>query len=130
MALGIRTMVMWATCLTVGNGCGGARSTASEEDPAVNAQVAIEVENHNYSDIVIYLVRGNHAQRLGMVTGLSTSQYVVPYRSLGTGGDARLRAYPIGGPRAFTSEDLNVQPGQWIKWTLESDLSRSFLGVY
>ena len=23
-----------------------------------------------------------------------------------------------------------VQPGQWVKWTLESDLSRSFLAVY
>ena len=53
-----------------------------------------------------------------------------PYRKLGAGTDVRLRAYPIGGPEAFTSENLLVQPGQWVKWTLESDLTRSFLAVY
>jgi len=54
---------------------------------------------------------------------------VIPFRRLGN-GDARLRAYPIGGPAAFTSEGLYVQPGQMVKWTLESDLTRSFLGIY
>jgi hypothetical protein len=124
--------MMWVACLTLSNGCGGARSTSSQAagERAAKAEIAIEVENHNYSDIVIYLVRGSQTQRLGMVTGLSTAHYVVPYRRLGTTGDARLRAYPIGGPAAFTSEDLHVQPGQWVKWTLEADLSRSFLGVY
>ena len=53
-----------------------------------------------------------------------------PYRSSASGTDVRLRADPIGGPSAFTSENLLVQPGQWIKWTLESDLTRSFLAVY
>jgi hypothetical protein len=124
--------MMWVTCLTLGNGCGGARSPESREanDRAADSEVAIEVENHNFSDIVIYLVRGGQTQRLGLVTGLSTAHYVISYRRLGSTGDARLRAYPIGGPAAFTSEDLHVQPGQWIKWTLEADLSRSFLGVY
>jgi hypothetical protein len=110
----------------------GARSAANTtpDEQARDAEVAIEIENHNFSDIVIYLLRGSQSQRLGMVTGLSTNHFVVPYRRLGTGGNARLHAYPIGGPRGFTSEDITVQPGQWIKWTLESDLSRSFLGVY
>jgi hypothetical protein len=48
---------------------------------------------------------------------------------LGTGGNARLRAYAVGGPQAVTSENLLVQPGQGIKWTLESDLRRSFVAV-
>jgi hypothetical protein len=125
-------MMVWVASLTLSSGCGGARSTSSQaaDDQAADSEIAIEVENHNFSDIVIYLVRGGQTQRLGLVTGLSTAHYVIPYRRLGSTGDARLRAYPIGGPAAFTSEDLHVQPGQWIKWTLEADLSRSFLGVY
>ena len=95
-----------------------------------NAEVALEVENHGWSDIVIYLVRGTAVDRLGMVGSLNTRTFVFPYRNLGIGGDVRLRADPIGGPRSFTSENLLVQPGQWIKWTLESDLTRSFLAVY
>jgi hypothetical protein len=39
-------------------------------------------------------------------------------------------ADPIGNLRTYTSENLLVHPGQWIKWTLESDLTRSFLAVY
>ena len=109
------------------------RSDDKEADPqvsAANAEVALEVENHGWSDIVISLVRGTSVERLGMVGGLSTKSFVFPYRRLGAGNDVRLRAYPIGGPRAFTSENLLVQPGQWVKWTLESDLTRSFLAVY
>jgi hypothetical protein len=105
------------------------RGDVESGDPGT-AEVGLEVESHNWSDIVIYLVRGSSTERLGMVGALNTQTFVLPFRRLGTGTDIRLRAYPIGGPGAFTSENLYVQPGQWIKWTLENDLSRSFLGVY
>jgi hypothetical protein len=113
-------------------GCGGkSQDEKTEVEPSrANAEVALEVENHGWSDIVIYLVRGTAADRLGMVGSLNTETFVLPYRKLGIGNDVRLRAYPIGGPRSFTSENVLVQPGQWIKWTLESDLTRSFLAVY
>jgi hypothetical protein len=100
------------------------------ETAETSAELALEVENHGWSDIVIYLVRGTAVERLGMVGALNTETFVFPYRRIGVGTDVRLRAYPIGGPRAFTSESVLVQPGQWIKWTLESDLTRSFLAVY
>jgi len=113
-------------------GC-GSHAKDSDAEPQLSehtAEVAIEVENHGWSDIVISLVRGTSVERLGMVGGLKSETFVFPYRKLGSGTDVRLRAYPIGGPRAFTSENVLVQPGQWIKWTLESDLTRSFLAVY
>ena len=113
-------------------GCASKSEDADQDvDPhETSAELALEVENHGWSDIVIYLVRGTAVERLGMVGALNTETFVFPYRRLGVGTDVRLRAYPIGGPRAFTSESVLVQPGQWIKWTLESDLTRSFLAVY
>jgi hypothetical protein len=113
-------------------GCAGKSEDPDQdvEPSQSNAEVALEVENHGWSDIVIYLVRGTAVDRLGMVGSLNTKTFVFPYRKLGIGTDVRLRADPIGGPRTFTSENLLVQPGQWIKWTLESDLTRSFLAVY
>jgi hypothetical protein len=99
------------------------------DDSQRNSEIAIEIENHNWSDVVIYLVRGTASERLGSVGSLKNETFVFPFRRLGV-GEVRLRAYPIGGPAAFTSENLFVQPGQWVKWTLEADLSRSFLGVY
>ncbi|MGI9040420.1 MAG: hypothetical protein ACR2HK_04825 [Gemmatimonadales bacterium] len=111
-------------------GCASRGSEKSDPPTYNNVQVGLEVENHNWSDIVVYLMRGNSSHRLGMVTALSTSRFSFPFRHIGTTGNARLRAHPIGGTTGFTSEDLLVQPGQSIKWTLESDLTRSFLGVY
>jgi hypothetical protein len=105
-------------------------SDADAQPSETSAELALEVENHGWSDIVISLVRGTSVERLGMVGALNTETFVFPYRKLGVGTDVRLRAYPIGGPKAYTSENVLVQPGQWIKWTLESDLTRSFLAVY
>jgi hypothetical protein len=111
--------------------CGFLSSRQSESNSSTaRSEIAVEVDSHHWSDIVIYLMDGNQSQRLGMVPGLSTSRFVLPYRKLATSGKARLRAYPVGGSGSFTSEDLLVQPGQWVKWTLESDLSRSSLAIY
>ena len=130
MGMATRRLVWAAAIGAVLSGC-AKRGPAIEDGTAQqNAEVALEVENHGWSDIVIYLVRGSATERIGMVGSLSTETFVFPFRRLGIGGDVRLRAYPIGGPAGFTSENLYVQPGQWIKWTLESDLTRSFLGVY
>jgi hypothetical protein len=118
------------TNLLLASGC-AARSVpaGAEDDHGEGMEMALEVENHNWSDLVIYLMRGSQSHRLGMVRAASTAHFAFPYRHLGTGGNARLRASAIGGPQAVTSETLLVQPGQWIKWTLESDLRRSFLAV-
>jgi hypothetical protein len=127
----LRLAVVACVWLSSAPGCGLIfGSKASQEEPPAAEAISVEVENHNWSDIVIYLVRGTATDRLGMVGSLNTKTFVFPYRKLGIGNDVRLRAYPIGGPRGFTSENLLVQPGQWIKWTLESDLTRSFLAVY
>jgi hypothetical protein len=95
-----------------------------------NSEIALEVESHHWSDIVVYLMNGTQSERLGMVNGLSNKQFVFPFRKLTAGGKARLRAYAVGGAGSVTSEDLLVQPGQWIKWTLESDLRRSSLAIH
>jgi hypothetical protein len=127
----IRLVIAMFLPLSAAPACGLLSSRRSESDnPPARSEISVEVENHNWSDIVIHVMRGNQARRLGMVAGLSTNYFVVPFRDLATGGNVRLRAYPIGGPGPFTSENLLVQPGQSVKWTLESDLSRSFLAVY
>jgi hypothetical protein len=103
-------------------------ATSVEPDPAT--PVVVEVENHFHGDVIIYLMRGNQRQRLGMVTALSTSVFTFPWRRLGAGGNNRLLAYPLAGARAYASDPLNVQPGQSIKWTLQADLDRSSLTVW
>jgi hypothetical protein len=108
--------------------CRKREATTPAPDP--NAAVPVEVENHYMGDVTIYLVRGSLRQRLGMVSALGTAEYSFPWRWLSQSGSSRLMAYPVAGARAHLSEPLIVQPGQWIKWTLEADLGRSSMAVY
>jgi hypothetical protein len=124
----IRALIPWALLASLSLGCHS--HSKSEPSPGLDAEISVEVENHNWNDVVIYLLRGGQPERLGMVTAHSTGTFVVPYRRISSSGNARLSAYPIGGGSAFNSEALLVQPGQSIKWTLETDLSRSSLVVY
>jgi hypothetical protein len=98
--------------------------------PDPNMAVPVEIENHFMGDVTIYLVRGNLRQRLGMVTALGTATFSFPWRWLSHSGSSRLMAYPVAGARAHLSDPLILQPGQWIKWTLQADLDRSSMAVY
>ena len=89
------------------------------------------MESHNWSDIVIYLVTRELPSSGSAWSGRSTPRPSC-FPSAGSASVATSASGPIpsAGSETFTSENLLVQPGQWIKWTLENDLTRSFLGVY
>ena len=91
-------------------GCGShSQDSDAEPQPSEHtAEVALEVENHGWSDIVVSLVRGTSVERLGMVGGLKSETFVFPYRRLGAGTDVRLRAYPIGRDAA-DARDLDLE---------------------
>ena len=110
--------------------CGLFSRHSETNSSSAASEVPVHVESHHSSDIVVYLMNDNQSQRLGMVLAVSTASFIIPYRQLAAGGKVRLRAYPVGGRGSFTSEDVVVQPGQGVKWTLESDLSRSSLAIY
>ena len=119
-------------CLLVALVVGACRKRGDVDQPAPdpNTPVAVEIENHYQGDVTIYLVRGGLRQRLGMVTALGTAEFTFPWRWLSQSGSSRLLASPIAGARSYLSEPLLMQPGQWIKWTLEADLGRSSMAVY
>ena len=120
----------WLAAATLAGCASKTEGEAETPAAAANTPVGLEVENHGWADIVVYLVRGTAEERLGTVGALNSTVFTFPFHRLGTGSDARLKADPIGSDRAYYSEDIHIQPGQSLKWTLESDLSRSFLGVY
>jgi hypothetical protein len=126
--LRFRVAAVWCALTASATACGFLARTPSP-DSLLHTEVAVEVENHNWSDITIYLLTGGLPHRLGMVTALSNASFAFPSRRLSTGSSIRLRALPVAG-RAFTSDAILVQPGQAISWTLENDLDISSLSVY
>jgi hypothetical protein len=114
--------------LLIALGACRSRGPDTSVQPDTNAMVAVEVESHYQGDVIVYLVQGS--QRLGTVTALSKAEFSFPYRRLQMSSTTRLMAYPLAGAQAYLSEPLLMQPGQWVSWTLESDLDRSSLAVY
>jgi hypothetical protein len=95
-----------------------------------NADIPLEVANHNWLDVIIYVVRDGQPVRIGIASASSSASFTLPARLLSQGREIRLWGHPIGGTGGTLTETVVVQPGQWVEWTLESDLDRSAIGVY
>jgi hypothetical protein len=104
------------------------RTGPPPESPA--DAVPLEIANHNWSDVVIYVVREGFQSRLGVAAAASATSFVLPRRMLGQAGELQLYGRPIGAQGSAFTETVIVQPGQWVEWTLESDLDRSAIGVF
>ena len=94
------------------------------------AVVSLQIANHNWSDIVIYVLRDGQPSRIGVATAASSTSFLLPRRMFGQAGEIQFWGRPIGAAGNAYSENVIVQPGQWIEWTLEDDLNRSAIGVY
>jgi hypothetical protein len=126
-----RYSVLLAAVPLSGTGCHHAAKTDSPPAPANSAtDIPLEIANHNWLDVIIYVVRDGQAMRIGIASASSSASFTLPARLLGQGRELRLWGHPIGGTGGTLTESVVVQPGQWIEWTLESDLDRSAIGVY
>ena len=93
-------------------------------------EIALNVTNHNYLDVVVYVLHDGQQTRVGMVTGSSAALLFVPSRLLGMGHELQLYGRAIGSDAFARTQTLILQPGQYIEWTLETDLRRSSVGVF
>ena len=93
-------------------------------------EIALNVTNHNYLDVVIYVQHDGVRTRVGMVTGSSSTVFFLPARLLGQAREIRLLGDAIGSDAFASTDILVVQRGQYIEWTLETDLARSSVGVF
>ena len=122
-----RLLVLPAIVLLMG-GCAG-KHTASE--PATGSSPArLQVENHNWLDVIIYVVHDGQTTRVGSATAATTTNFTLGPALLGQLGNIQLIADPVGAPNGITSPTIVVKAGTRVVWTLESDLARSSLSVF
>jgi hypothetical protein len=108
----------------------GSKAAAAPAIDVPEGEIALSVTNHNYLDVVIYVLHDGLHTRVGTVTGSSATVLFLPMRLLGHGREIELYGDAIGNEAYARTDILVVQPGQYIEWTLESDLRRSSVGVY
>ena len=108
----------------------GSKAAAAPAIDVPEGEIALNVTNHNYLDVVVYVLHDGAHTRVGTVTGSSSTVFFLPARLLGLAREIELYGDAIGNDAYARSGIFVVQRGQYIEWTLESDLRRSSVGVY
>ena len=120
--------------LVVANACFAFNHGNKDEQATVvegpEGEIALNVTNHNYLDVVVYVLHDGIQTRVGTVTGSSSAVFFLPTRLLGQGREIQLYGDAIGNDTYARTDILVVQRGQYIEWTLETDLQRSSVGVF
>jgi len=92
------------------------RGAVAPIDP--RAEVAVTVDNQNFLDMNVFLIRGGQRIRLGTVPGLSSRILMVRPDLIGYGTELQFELHPIGGRANPVSETISVRPGDVIQLTI------------
>jgi hypothetical protein len=104
--------------------CGASRSPVATAPEASSNDISVQIDNQNYSDMEIYVVRNGQRLLIGPAGGLTKTTLKIRNATRGD-GRVRLLAEPTGGARPIMTPTLIVPQGQSIFWTIGSDLATS-----
>jgi len=138
-----RSFATFVAALVAGTlvGCAGHRRAASPSSPPSSEpasangalpveKLVLEIENHNWSDIVVFVLHDGRTSRLTQVTaGRSISVPLLP-QHIGAMGTLRLAVHPIGGSSDYMSESLSLRTGNTVRLTVESRVGHSSVAVW
>ncbi|MBI4520944.1 MAG: hypothetical protein HY701_08900 [Gemmatimonadetes bacterium] len=95
------------------------RATLPQPGRARAARTQVQITNHNWSDLKVYLVGGGAPLRLGTVTTTHTETFRLPAWVDVSITQPSFLVVPIGSMWSHLSEPVMVQAGQTIVWTVE-----------
>ena len=107
LSLLIATIVTAAAC----------RSKPGER-PEIQPITRLRVENRNFLDHTIYVLRGSERIRLGTATGNTTTTFRRPPNVIFGGTQLRFIADPVGARRTPVSDQITVHPGDEVGLTI------------
>ncbi|NIP59536.1 MAG: hypothetical protein GWM92_14515 [Gemmatimonadetes bacterium] len=105
-------VVLLLVLSTEWTGC--ARRSPFDEGGRREAPIRLEVENHNYLDVVVLAMPDGIWRRLGTVTGVSTTNLEVPGTIASRAGGFRLLVDPVGSQAAYLTEPIYASPGDTV----------------
>lgn len=110
--------------LGLSSACGASRSTPTSSPEPSSDEIPVQIDNQNFSDMEIYVVKNGQRLLVGQAGGLTKTTLTIKDAIRGD-GRVRLLAEPTGGARPITTPTLIVPRGQSIFWTIGSDLATS-----
>ena len=115
-------------------GCAHHRSLESTPQLAapqpISGPVVLEVENHNWSDVVVFVIHDGRTHRLAQIAAARDQSFEIPTHLIGDQGLIRLGLHRIGGRDDYRTEAVSVRTGNTIRLTIEGKLEHSSIGVW
>ena len=97
--------------------------------PPAAEKAAVTVKNDNWSDVVVFVVRGGTRSRIGSVTAMSTNTFRVP-SDLAPDGVLQLMVDPVGSNSVYVTDRIVVNSGQRVELTVAQVLRMSSFSVW
>jgi hypothetical protein len=102
-----------------------AHQTRYATEEYAGRDVAVEVSNHNWMDVVVYAVSYGNRVRLGSVTTGLEQRFRLPPSVNVASGSFYLEAHPVGSNEIYRSDPIMVAQGARVIWSLENQLGLS-----
>jgi hypothetical protein len=96
---------------------------------AEKSGTTLMVQNNNWSDVNIYLVRGSARTRIGSVTAMGKAEFKLPAAYVVGVSDVTLQAAPVGSNDSYISPPIQVFPGAQLALTVSNALRLSNFAV-
>ncbi len=87
--------------------------------------VTVEIVNYHLSNVRVLVTRAGSRYRLGIVATNGSSTFEIAESLLPDGARIQVVAEVIGGSGRVATDEIRVQPGLVIQWTIETRLSQS-----
>ena len=130
--LGMRTAVL-AFALAALGGSPALAQTQAPGPPKIavrrDARAELQVENNNWLDAHLYLVRDGMLTSLGFMNGPGEEHFTLPSMATMAGADVQVLVLPIGATGAYLSPVLVISPGDKVQLTIQNNLSLSSVTV-
>lgn len=101
----------------------------AEREP-ISGPIVLEVENHNWSDVVLFVIHDGRTHRLAQISAARDASFEIPQHLIGDQGLIRLGLHRIGGRDDYNTEPISVRTGSTIRLTIEGKLEHSSIGVW
>jgi hypothetical protein len=88
----------------------------------------LEVDNSSIFDVRMFVVRGSHHVRLGLVTSGTTHEFAIPAAMLGR--ELVFYAEPVGSPARLRTDAVYVRPEQHVRLGLEKRLRSYSIAIH
>ena len=108
---------------------------ATDKTPTENAvaerkpHAELVVQNNNWLDAHLYLVRGSVRTSLGFITALGKREFELPPSATLPGDDVQILVHLIGGV-SYVTPVVNVNPGDVVELVLQNNLALSSTMVF